>query len=610
MKIKFKTKSHLTSLFIFLFAGVMVYAQQEEFSLLEQFNGRYDFTFVGNTMNYTENGLNYPCTIKTSSSASLFMQPNDSIEKVYLYWSGSGTGDLEIKLNDIDITPDRFYPLNYTTNSNINLDFFVAVTDVTQQVLSIGNGIYTVSEFDVSDYFVSPSGYCLTGTNYAGWVLVIVYKNENLPLNQLNIYEGLKYVPNELTITLDNLNVIDNQGAKIGFVAWEGDASIAVNETLKINGNIISNPPLNPANNAFNGTNSITNSAELYNMDLDVYGIHNNIQIGDTTAEISLTSGQDFVIISTVVTKLNSQLPDATIVIDDINTNCGWLDIEIFYTVYNINSTDILPAQTYISVYVNDVFYGVTQTINDIPIDGSESGSIIVSLPEFIENIDVYLIVDDNNGISFVTETNEDNNISNIVKEKLRSDLEFNFPENITSCNIGNRTAIFDFSQYDFSIKQNVLHDVSFHNSQEDALQKKNPIINTSAYKVVDEFPKEIFVRIDDGECFNITSFFLHIKNCPPTIYNGISVNNDGLNDRLIIDGLYDIFLDFEIFIYSRWGQLVYKGNHQMPAWDGKVNNRKTIGDEYVPTGTYFYILYLNDNDVPTIFTGYIYLTK
>ena len=46
-----------------------------------------------------------------------------------------------------------------------------------------------------------------------------------------------------------------------------------------INGNLIANPPLNPENNAFNGTNSFTGASDLYNMDLDVYNIQNNIHI-------------------------------------------------------------------------------------------------------------------------------------------------------------------------------------------------------------------------------------------------------------------------------------------------------------------------------------------
>jgi hypothetical protein len=42
---------------------------------------------------------------------------------------------------------------------------------------------------------------------------------------------------NEINITLKSLNVIDNKDARIGFVAWEGDRFISVNETLRINGN-------------------------------------------------------------------------------------------------------------------------------------------------------------------------------------------------------------------------------------------------------------------------------------------------------------------------------------------------------------------------------------
>jgi hypothetical protein len=43
----------------------------------------------------------------------------------------------------------------------------------------------------------------------------------------------------------------------------------------------ISNLPLNPVDNAFNGKHySFTGSTSLYNMDLDVYNIQNNINIG------------------------------------------------------------------------------------------------------------------------------------------------------------------------------------------------------------------------------------------------------------------------------------------------------------------------------------------
>jgi len=235
----------------------------QNIALYNQFNGRYDFTFVGNTLNTAENGTGAPCTITTGSSTTITMAAGDTVEGAYLYWAGSGTGDFDVKLNDVNITATRNFGVVQPTSGR---PFFSAFADITTQVQTTGNGIYNFSELDLTSVITD---YCTNGTNFGGWAIVIVYKNAALPLNQLNVYDGLQFVPTDIDITLNSLNVIDNMDAKIGFVAWEGDRAIAVNETLRINGNVISNPPLNPANNAFNGTNSITGFTTLYNMDLD-----------------------------------------------------------------------------------------------------------------------------------------------------------------------------------------------------------------------------------------------------------------------------------------------------------------------------------------------------
>ena len=111
-------------------------------------------------------------------------------------------------------------------------------------------------------------------------------------------------------------------------------------------------------------------------MDLDIYEIDSYINIGDTNASIALTSFQDFIMINTVVTKLNSQLPDATIVFETSAVNCDSRDIFLNYVVSNVNSTDFLPANTPITFYANGTAVATTYTSNDIPIGGNESGSI------------------------------------------------------------------------------------------------------------------------------------------------------------------------------------------------------------------------------------------
>ena len=131
-----------------------------------------------------------------------------------------------------------------------NNKFYGAFADVTGILNNFGNGTYTVSNFDLTGNIFPGSPYCNNQTDFGGWTITVVYQDNSLPLNQVNLFDGFESVSqfnNNLTIQLTTLNVMDNMGAKIGFLAWEGDASLAVNETLRINGNILSNPPLNPA---------------------------------------------------------------------------------------------------------------------------------------------------------------------------------------------------------------------------------------------------------------------------------------------------------------------------------------------------------------------------
>src|SRR5690606_1972799 len=109
---------------------------------------------------------------------------------------------------------------------------------------------------------------------------------------------------------------------------------------------------------------------------------------------------------------LSSELPDATIVIDEVLDECDSRDIEVAYTVYNINCTDELPADTPIVFYADGNIVGTSATVAEIPIDGSESGTITLSIPGFIGN-DFPLVasVDDvGDGTGIVNEIDETNN--------------------------------------------------------------------------------------------------------------------------------------------------------------------------------------------------------
>jgi len=595
------------SLFVVLFCFIFK-TNGQNVSLYHQFNGRFDFTFIGNTLNVQPNGANDPCLLLPASDAILNLAPTDIIESAYLYWAGSGTGDFNVKLNGIDITSQR----NFSAIQNLNGNpFFSAFADVTSILQTTGNGTYTLSDLDVTPFF-DALHYCDNGTNFAGWAIVVVYRNPALPLNQINVYDGLEAlstpvigIPDQLVINLGNLNVLDNSGAKLGFIAWEGDSSIANQESLMINGIPLSDA-LNPPNNAFNGTNNITGSTALYNMDLDIYNIQNTIQIGNTSATITMTTAQDFVLINTIVSKLNSQLPDATVTIDSIEQQCDSRSIIIHYTVSNFNATNPLPAGTPIAIYINDSYTAFDETTLPIDIGASMSFQLSVALPDSVPNDFVIKIVADDtgNGTGIVAELNESNNTA-IFAASLWLSPTYNTLEKLVACNEGFTRGTFDFSAYADLVKTNTNDIVSFHETQGDATLDINPILNTTNYVALTT-PKEIFVRIANEHCFSVTSFLLTTRNCPPTVYNFVSANNDGFNDTFTIDGLHNIFLNFRLEVYNRWGRLVWIGNNNSENWDGHIKDG--IGSKNAPDGTYFYLLFLNDSDYPEPLKGFLYL--
>lgn len=551
-------------------------------------------------MNIAENGSGTTCDILTSSSSTLNLSPNQSVIAAYLYWAGSGSGDFDVNLNNINITAER----TFSDALDETRVFFAAFADVTSIIQNQGNTSYTLSNLDVSS--VIPD-YCPTGTNFAGWAISVIYEDNTLPLNQLNVYDGLQSVPTNLTIVLDNLNVLDNEGAKIGFISWEGDSALAVNETLTINGNIIGNPPLNPANNAFNGTNSFTEESNLFNMDIDFYNVQNNINVGDTSATIELTSGQDFVMINNVITVLNSQFPDATISIDDIFNECNNRSIEVNYTIYNNNSTDTLPENTPIAIYADNILIAQSQTTNELAINESNSFSIILNIPpEIPDNFTLSIIVDDDGtGNGTVNEISEINN-SDFSPIELIFSPEITTLEPLIGCDLGFDTATFNLIESIENItSDNNIEDISFYNSLDDLISLSNEILIPESYQNTIH-PETIFIRIESSPCYSIYQLDLLVENCPPTIPQGFSPNDDGYNDWFNIQGLYDIFENHQLLIYNRYGTLIFKGNNSL-KWNGTANQGLNNQGVLLPVGTYFYVLHLNDSNYKPM-TGWVYL--
>ncbi len=448
--------------------------------LRAQFNGQYDYKIIGNTHNQFDNWQTPPppCEMLAQSSAELSLEPNQEVVAAYLYWSGIGDGlfDPEIQLNGQSLFADE---INVVNPQQFSLDFyFGSFKNITNLIDQQGNGLYNFSGLDLN--FII-GNYCSTAVYYAGWSILVIYKDTTLPTQQVNIYDGLASVygfenNSTTTIYITNLNVVDTQNSRMGFLAWNGSPNLFFNESISFNGNLLSNPPLNPADNPFNGTNSYTGAGDLYNMDLDVFDISNFIAVGDTDATLTFTSAADR-FIQNVVTVTRSELPDATVQLTNFSGigTCNEQSLSVEATVYNLNSSDLLPANTPVSVFVldennNEVFLDTFFTQNAIPVNGSETQFLTLAIPPQIPN---------NTTLILKANTLEDDsqpiNEANILNNNFSADLIIpqspainDQPLTLNLCDDISNGVFVNLTEFDISIKINPEHDVVYYQSQTD----------------------------------------------------------------------------------------------------------------------------------------------
>src|SRR5690606_18854241 len=112
-----------------------------------------------------------------------------------------------------------------------------------------------------------------------------------------------------------------------------------------------------------------------------------------------------FLIDSFTVEVLLCPLPDATIELPEISA-CRERALLLLFTVYNLDATAPLPANTVIAFYTDGVLLGLSQTQQTIAIGGSENGEVELLLAESLpDTFTITAVVDDDgNGNGTVEE--------------------------------------------------------------------------------------------------------------------------------------------------------------------------------------------------------------
>ena len=86
--------------------------------------------------------------------------------------------------------------------------------------------------------------------------------------------------------------------------------------------------------------------------------------------------------------------------------------------------------------------------------------------------------------------------------------------------------------------------------------------------------------------------FDVSVSESMLTVPNVFTPNGDGANDEFRV--VYRSIKEFHIWVYNRWGKLVYKSDNPAEGWDGKINGRDAAA------GAYYYVIRALGTDAET----------
>ena len=102
--------------------------------------------------------------------------------------------------------------------------------------------------------------------------------------------------------------------------------------------------------------------------------------------------------------------------------------------------------------------------------------------------------------------------------------------------------------------------------------------ISTNLAGCQSSFPLEVTITLESCDDFDIK------------LYDGFSPNENGKNDYFTIGNLKELYPNFKVEFYNRWGKKVFTSNASNPSWNGRLNGNGKLS----PTGVYYYIIYFN----------------
>ncbi|GGR64005.1 hypothetical protein GCM10008959_27710 [Deinococcus seoulensis] len=257
-----------------------------------------------------------------SSSATLTLGSGSSVLFAGLYWSGISTSAANRAAVRLATPASASVALTATRTSVIGSNY-QSFVDVTTLVQAGGSGTYTAGNV------ASTAG----GGSWAGWTLVVAYRNPAQPTRNLAVFDGFLQasdpaVPVDISVSGFITPSVGTVRSTIGVVAYDGDRGSQEGVSATPQGslrfgpntaalNTVSNT-VNPVNDVFNSTISTTTGAagggtdvtggrtpaftNTLGLDIDTFTPNTPLPNGSTSAVVRVIGTSNDVIFPGVIT--------------------------------------------------------------------------------------------------------------------------------------------------------------------------------------------------------------------------------------------------------------------------------------------------------------------
>jgi hypothetical protein len=132
------------------------------------------------------------------------------------------------------------------------------------------------------------------------------------------------------------------------------------------------------------------------------------------------------------------------------------------------------------------------------------------------------------------------------------------------------------------------------------------PVINVKPV-VPTQYSVTVTNELNNTRCFRSAQKLIYASRCFTMVFPNAFIPGSASNGLFGPIGEFSYVETFEMYVYDRWGRLVFQSASPYEHWDGSFRN----GGELLPLGVFTYVARVKEYmEVPLILTGTVHLLR